>query len=462
MTYFMRREQAFFPIYIGLVLIAVIVNFPGRLNPDTVSMMWQAANPTQLNTWHAPFATFVLSFLNPAFGAPGGGLIIQSILMMLWPAIIASEVVRSRGNLSIRLIYLLGWGAVCAVFIALSGQVNKDILLLAFISSGFFLVTKEYLTPRELPTIWLLASGAIIVTSIALIRLPNLFILFVPMLVYFNILKRRRAIHVVGRILVIFIGTALAYVTIPAILGAKTSHPEIAPIMFDLVGIETVSGDRILERLIPDVAKLEPKLEQCYSAKQIDPFFWGPCAAYGSLASQNIGTVKRAWVPVILSHPVAYIRHRLAFAASLLSKDGSGNKIIVPTPPGFDLATNAAPYFSSMPAEMRTGIQIWRPYLGYVPFGRIAHIAFTSTLGSPLLWVLVAVGGVIWGLKTRAMSTERWIPFTLGSVGLCNLLMIVVLSGSDDTRYLLPTWMTALGICVFAVHRLLFYREPSA
>ena len=74
--------------YATLVLLAISVNLPGRVSPDGVDMLWQAREPASLADWHSPFVTFAFSLLAPIFGSPTGALILQSVPLMTWPALL--------------------------------------------------------------------------------------------------------------------------------------------------------------------------------------------------------------------------------------------------------------------------------------------------------------------------------------------------------------------------------------
>ena len=61
------------PIYVALVAITWLVNYPGRLNPDLLGMLIQAQNIGELNDWHAPSVTWLLgSLFTPLLSQPAG------------------------------------------------------------------------------------------------------------------------------------------------------------------------------------------------------------------------------------------------------------------------------------------------------------------------------------------------------------------------------------------------------
>jgi hypothetical protein len=78
-------------LYLLLVTTAVNCNWSGRKNADTIDKLHQAMHPEALNNWHAPFITLCYGFLGPIFGYPGGALVLQSAVLLLWPSVVLFE-----------------------------------------------------------------------------------------------------------------------------------------------------------------------------------------------------------------------------------------------------------------------------------------------------------------------------------------------------------------------------------
>ena len=59
---------------------------------------------------------------NPAGrGSPGGALVVQAVLMMLWPALVMAGILNAGPNVPrlSRMAAVLGWSVVCMMLIAL-------------------------------------------------------------------------------------------------------------------------------------------------------------------------------------------------------------------------------------------------------------------------------------------------------------------------------------------------------
>src|SRR5215469_4207299 len=75
-------------VYLALVLLAWLVNYPGRIGSDTLSQLTEAQNLQKLNDWHSPVVTWLFSLFTPALGQTAGALLVQALLVFFYPAII--------------------------------------------------------------------------------------------------------------------------------------------------------------------------------------------------------------------------------------------------------------------------------------------------------------------------------------------------------------------------------------
>lgn len=440
-------------IYFALVVLAVVINWPGRANPDTVDMLYQATHLEALNQWHSPVITFLYGLAGPVFGYPGGGLIIQSALMMIWPAYLLTRMLRFRGSYVLQGTGLVLAGLLTFVFLALSGQVIKDVLMVALMSPAFAIIS--HLRDRRLnqATPALLLALFFLTTAFLLIRPSNhlilLFSLAALLCVATPAKPRFIAASLGGFVATVLLGL-LALGGSRAVLPSKEAHPELSLLFFDLAGISTELKSDLFATL-PNWTPL-PSLRpwDCYAGLQGDPFLWGECKEYRALARAHPAEIRQLWMNQIVAHPVAYLKHRALYTRNLLIRTGRGTDVIMPAPPDFSLVTNAVPHIDAMPERMRTGIQLWHPQVGYVPFGTIAHFWFSQFTGSPILWVATATAGLLLGaVFLRRRGDYRLL--IVSSIGVGNFLTLSLFAPSDDLRYLLPTMMSALAAIVLII-----------
>jgi hypothetical protein len=440
--------------YIVLVIIAFAANWPGRANPDTIDMLWQARELSGLNDWHAPFITLIYGLLSPLLGSPGGALMLQVTTLMLWPSFIFAQIARARiGTISRGIAFCL-WCVICAVLVALSGQIVKDMLLVCFASVLLLLLsTVGFAAEADSSSPFFRKLGiASLLMAISLIRLPNLLVIDFSLLVAALASQRRRQRFLV---LAFIAGVGLPAITVifsRHIVPAHHGHPERALQVFDLAGMSTSLKRDLFEDLAGGKPMPAKRPWECYTPKQSDAFLWGACQDYARFLADHSDRVTAFWLEQIARHPGAYLTHRLRFTSWLLSRDGAANEVIVPPPPQYWLATNNAQFIKDLPERMAVRLQLWQPTIAYVPFGTIAHLWFQSPLGDPLVWVTILAIGV-WGGSRRLQLSNDALPLLVSVAGLGNVLLFMAFGASDDFRYLLPTMLCAIATVVLSVER---------
>ena len=450
--------------YAVLVSPAVIVNLPGRAQTDAIHSIYQAGHLDALGSWHAPFVTFSYGLLAPLTGSPTGALIIQSLLLMLWPAAITIRILEAQYTETLKALAFVAWGIICMMLVALAGYVEKDVLLLGFLSA-ILATFMGHRRQRELQPLsaargfWIFFC----ILAFCLVRPTNILLLAcAALLVCLNGLKLKsvgQRLGVAGGVTAcIWVSTFMVNAWL---LPAPSSKPERATFMFDIAGISFFSGENVFENISTDSP---PKLSinDCYSPVQIDNFIWGPCKEFHSAYWNNITLMT--WAQAIVQHPLAYARHRMAFAKKLLFTPKGDRKTITPPPP-FIFANNAKEFLHWQDPPVTIGLQLWTPTIAYLPFGRVAHHAFTGPLGRPWLWMaILALASAC--LLRLPRSDDRTIIAALIATGLSNVAMLIIFSPGSDLRYLLPTAFCALVVSVKLVElgarRWIPRKEPLA
>jgi hypothetical protein len=116
------------PIYVVLVSLAWLVNFPGRLSSDTLDMITQGQYPVVLNDWQAPVVTWLYSIFTP-LGQPSGALLLQALLLFFYPSIVLVQS-NSRWIDIAKVPLAIALGIFDAALIAISGQILRDVILI--------------------------------------------------------------------------------------------------------------------------------------------------------------------------------------------------------------------------------------------------------------------------------------------------------------------------------------------
>lgn len=407
-------------------------------------MIGEARNVTQIYDWHAPFVIFIHNFLAPLLGAPACGLVIQTAMLMTWPALVFSRIFSSVGtSIVYRSAGLLLWILTAAMLIALSGEIIKDVLTIAFISLGIFTVDITNRTKNAFP--FYVALFCILV-SITLIRPTNIAI--IAAIIFFCLLFRKR---VFGAALVaILISAAILATSISFnkfVLPAKPTPVISALLIFDVAGISSNIGVNLLEQLYTEGQRPTSDPMSCYTPRTPNELIWGKCKDQWQVVSTKQDELITLWFKSIIRHPLAYALHRIKFTKRLLRHTNNKDRIVVPPPPDFIYATNHPKLISFMKVTP-PGLQYWSPTISYVPFGHIAYSWFNSWLGYPILWIIIVTAGLFIGRKSR----ERGALITaLSAAGLANVATFIAFGPSAELRYLLPTMFCAIAVVVIAI-----------
>lgn len=433
-----RGGPRFLAIYAPLVFVTWLVNYPGRAAPDAIDMLWQGQEISRLGSWHSPFVTFLYALPDPIMGSPAGALLMQALVAMIWPASIFWRILSATMSDMARRLALVAWSIVTMALIALAGQVLKDIMLLAILSALLATLTSRLANKRFL-------AFALVVAA-CLVRQPNFAVfLFVGGALY--LLAPWRVLPPVKSALVGAAGVGIAtFAVMPALLPAKPAYPATTLYLFDLAGISASLRENVFEEIGAPPGTLTPDPWDCYTPNRSDIFMWGDCKIYGKVVGENMDKFPAFWLSAIARHPIAYIEHRLRYAVVLFSMNDTTQNLLVPPPPDFNYVVNTPASIDFMPVEKRS-VQMWKAQVGYLPFGVVAHNLFRSPLGHPLLWLVLCLAGLAWGVReARRGNVTLILVASLYGVG--NALMFIVLSPADDIRYLLPTFLGALTVIV--------------
>ncbi len=433
----------FWAFYAALVFISIAANYPGRANSDTVDMLSQATDLTRLNDWHSPFITFAYGFLGPLFGYPAGALIVQSLLLMTWPALLGARIGGLRLHPAITVAAYALWGGLCALVIALSGQIIKDMLLVAFMSFFLFL---EMQTRRNAE---ILLGEIICAAGIILIRPVNgLLIVPVLMVGIFFSKSQRKTLPLASALIATALITAAAPSISRNIFGAQKTVHEFGVTVFDIAGISTNLHKNLFRELDPKSPYPDPWT--CYIPDRGTVFMWGGCKQYFPIFASRNSELTELWKRSILRYPIAYLKHRAMFAVKLLDLDGSGRDGIITSFPLFGGGIANTPEGISAVGKLKpTGLQFWHPTIAFDPFGRLWNGVYATFLGFPLTWCLIILAATGIALMQKPGETEKLVLMA-SAFGLSNVVLFIFFGPDDTQRYLLPTWFCAVvDVCYF-------------
>lgn len=340
---FARWSRAFVTLLAacGFVL-TLFVFWPGVMTYDAL-YVYKAIAEGGVGDWQSPVMTALWGLVDPIAPGPGSLLLLNAALYWSGFALIGTTLARRSFWLGV-IAVLLAFMPPAFMFV---GIVWRDVLFAAiwlFAAALVFAAADARAAvrvPAQVVAIALIALGVTLRTN-ALFAAPAL---VAYALWPRRFARQRTALIYLPAVLALY---GLVQVVYYDMLGATRQHPLHSLYVFDLGGITHFTGANQFpvtwspteqQRLVTD----------CYDSLW-DVYWHGRRCAFvmGRLENeQNIfgtPTLSAAWRHALLAHPLAYLRHRLAFMGSFLGGENftiwtqdlrDGSKIALPDNRGF-------------------------------------------------------------------------------------------------------------------------------
>jgi hypothetical protein len=428
-------------ICVAFAALCFAVNYPGRLNSDSLYAIITTTSPGALGNWHSPMLGWLWGVPGPVLGQPAGALLIQSLLFGLYAGFLPRVPATARGRLTVSLELVLR-----AVLVGGFGYVGKDIVILGAMLLAIHLI--RYALRAGFTYAHYLAL-ALLLVLLLLIKVPNflVFVLCLALILPFFLPSGKLYLGLVA------IALALGVLAIPLnrmvdrdVFGAKDVHPDKQLVIFDLAAISVATGANAFASVPGWPTTTLPAVKTCFLPNMWDSFApWAPCSAYSTAYDRLEGPLKRRWAAAILSHPFAYAQHRLTYAGYLLASRNQESWGI-----SGDAVNDAASAESMAETHaLMTGlkanrpVQLWRAGIIARPFQWLE----SALLRFPKVQSVGLIGALALLLLSwlRRRDGVRLGVLLAAGLGAANFGMLMVFGVADPLRYMLPT------ICLFYV-----------
>jgi hypothetical protein len=294
--------------------------YPGIMTYDA-KFVYEDIPKAKLGDWQSPVMTRLWGLIDPI--APGAGSMFLLIATSYWLSFgLLSFVLAAREK---RGAFLLPILALMPPALAFVGIIWRDVLfstcwLLA--SSIAFSVSERQAPDKRLGQFLALA-----LISMGVLLRPNA-LLAAPILTAYVVWPARLSLLRAG---ILFIPAAVGFFAIVQIvyygaLSATRQHPLQSIMIFDLGGISHFAKENQYPVDWSDVQNAA-LLNTCYQPTQWD-IYWRlePCDFVMGKIEREAGlfgtlAIPKAWLIAVLRHPLAYLRHRLAFMWNFLAAD---------------------------------------------------------------------------------------------------------------------------------------------
>jgi hypothetical protein len=463
-------------VYLALVLGAWLVNYPGRINPDTLDAITQAQNLGTLNDWQAPVVTWLLSLFTPVLGQPAGALLVQALLLFFYPAITLTAPNERRIGIADAALAVAS-GAFIVALIPMTGQILRDVVLVGAILCLLGVLDLSAGSGHRGARLWCTLALLFLIVAV---RPTNFLMLGIAggICAFFLFGAGRK--FFLALLLIVVVCAASFHVTNYVnrkVLGASNVTQESSLIIFDIAGISSDIKQNLFAELPGWRAdQVQPPWE-CYTPKAWDVFKWGVCKRYAELfdtAMHQAGAPPSEvqwWLSNVLRHPVSYSKHRISYTVELFK-----NAQIFSFGWGYPYALNIPKNIDVISGEITHGVdtggwthgidmtrkfQMWEPTIAFVPFGWFAARIFARQ--TSLVWGLFfCVGTLLWSWRNRRLYQKFDLVVVVSSaLGLGNVLMMMALGVADEGRYLAPTLVCGMVSLLRTIRAELQAREAE-
>lgn len=423
-----RRALPIVALTLAGFALTLRIFYPGIMTYDAWYVHSYIANPPA-GDWQSPLMTAFWSLIDPL--APGSASMFVFIAVLYW---------LSFTGLALALARRSAWLGLAAIVLALTpssfvfvGVIWRDIML----ASAWLLAAALAWLVADWRGPWRLAAQALglALISFGYLLRPNA-LFAAPILAAYVVWPerfdlKRAAIFCVPATIVLALMVPLVYY---AWLGAKHENALHAIFVFDLAGISHFTG----QNQFPVTWSADEEamlIGPCYQPTDWD-IYWTrqPCLfVMNKLDGENLfgsAALAEAWVRSVLSHPLAYLEHRLAVTGNFLfARTLTMWTLDIAHPAQTVLADNA--WFM--------WIRSLQDRLSDTPLFRAG------------VWLLLCILWCVPGWRRRATPSGAFLVGVCGAA-VVYMLTFIPVGVAGDFRYALPAVLAGIaGLLVIAV-----------
>ncbi|MGY1425765.1 hypothetical protein [Lysobacter sp. A289] len=437
----------------ALVLAGIIVLtfYPGVMTNDSHAVLKQART-LELTDWHPPIMALIWRGLDAIVEGPALMLVAQALL---YAGAVAKLCAKAFPMLAHRLppwLLVLLVGAFPPVF-ALTGMMWKDIWMSSFLLLGLayvFQMASADHQRRRVRAFLLLLACCVLATTLRHNAMAATAGLLAGGCYYLLAIPRPwlRLLSACSLGVLLAVGFALAVTSINRMVATPT-NPTTTILLHDIAGtlLRTPDPASASRQLLIGHPALSDRAPAKFLQQVRDGY--DPASANGILKtsrrknapfdiivyrpSHDAESVRGAWKDIVVRHPSAYLRHRLATFRCLiqLCDIGPWKKHSYVLNPDYITSENAHPLQSALRATLLS--------------------SSLARLYAPWLWLTIVLAGGLVGLRNARARLEPLLFMGLSGAGLASSLLLS--SPIESYRYM--HWVILLGwlMCWMLVER---------
>ncbi|HWA20867.1 MAG TPA: hypothetical protein VG735_00565 [Caulobacterales bacterium] len=406
-------------------LLSATVYFPGLFTPDSMDQFEQSQSG-HFTDWHPPVMAMLWRAFN--FIHVGPELLFGFHLALFWIGVWAIGDGLTRRGLAYGALFPL-IGLLPFVFNYL-GLLWKDVAVAAAWTFAAGLAFRRQAGQVKAHTIEQVCVWAAFAYGV--LARANTIFAAAPLALYLlggNLFSRRLWPQIAAMLLIPPLLLAGSAVFNKYVARAEPQYATSSLFLFDLAGI----SHRLGKNLIPGpwTAAQERQIPNCYGPDKWDHTGMGECAFVTSTLDERdlsgSPILTQAWTSAILSHPMEYLGHRLAYTNELMRWLGP-----VPTRDAFMETEIADPRYANTPGPLFRAIEA------------VCEALTDTPLFRPYFWLLLAISAA--GLSFAAEnSPQRQVAGALSLSALIYLLSYIPFGVASDFRYAYWSIIADLG-----------------
>jgi hypothetical protein len=266
--------------------------------------------------WQSPVMTWLWRTIEPV--APGSVGMFSLIAGLYWSGVGALVMALARRSFALAILFPLI--AMSPPLLAFVGVIWRDVLMAAL---WLYAVAMVFAAAGSTQRLLVVQIAACLLVVLGVLIRPNA-VAAAPLLIAYIVWPwqfsfKRTALAFVPIMIALAATVQFVYY---GMLKATRQHPLHSIIVFDLGGIAHFSGANPFPvTWTPD--EMQRLRNDCYDPVAWNSYWNGTCKFVMEKVEHEqklFGTpaLSRAWVDGVLSHPVAYIKHRLVFFGTFL------------------------------------------------------------------------------------------------------------------------------------------------
>lgn len=426
-------------LMVALLVFVVLLGifYPGYMSADSLHQLRQAQGLLPLTDWHPVSMTLLWRALISVTGQVGSFVVLQLALLCMALFGMALYVYRVTRRLDFAL-----WVYAIAAFpgvLTIAGAAWKDVsMAFALLLAGvFFLLAITYVHMRRNVVLCVVIASVLLIYAGTLRY--NAILATIPLFVVIpNILGIRVSKRVVfaasasGVGLIALVGYVLALYTQP-------TYPVTAVMLDDIVHVAPTEGSAITRHVYAHVRSVcdlsTPEIMNSYVL----------CTTEGerTFIREQHDQIGGDWLRAVVSHPLAYLRYRMATFATFLFPD-----------------TNRMYIYQDGVIDNELGVAT-NQYTAYALGAFINGFAKTNVpfIFQPWFW-FVALSLIIYRVRKQKPSKEKMLVQAVALSGILYGLGYAAAAVATDYRY--SYWMVLAALfCVVTLCALRLRRKGA-